>query len=102
MKRLIITLTLSLALHSLSAFATQPNTTPTPLQTQDMIEYIDHTHQLTTTEKVQTDVIHSINTNNYLQINSHKDGHLERREIARRPKKKNTSAFYTKAHTQPQ
>ena len=97
MKRLIMTLTLSLALHSLSAFASMPNTSP--LATQNMIEYIDHTHQLTTTEKVQTDVVSSINKNNYLQINSHKDAHLEQREIDRRPKKKYTSIDYTNTHT---
>lgn len=96
MKRLIMTLTLSLALHSLSAFASMPNTSP--LVTQNMIEYIDHTHQLTTTEKVQTDVVSSINKNNYLQINSHKDAHLERREIDRRPKKKYTCIDYEHTH----
>ncbi|KJG10023.1 hypothetical protein UA38_06980 [Photobacterium kishitanii] len=103
MKRLIITLTLSVALHSLSAFASMPSSTTisSPLSTQQMIEYIDHTHQLTTAEKVQTDVVSSINKNNYLQINSHKDAHLEQREIARRPKKKYTSAYYTKANTHP-
>lgn len=100
MKRLIITLTLSLALHSLSAFASMPSTTTisSPLATQNMIEYIDHTHQLTATEKVQTNVVRSINKNNYLQINSHKDGHLERREIERRPKKKYTTVDYIKVN----
>ncbi|KAE8177762.1 hypothetical protein [Photobacterium carnosum] len=98
MKRLIITLALSLSLHSLSALASIPTTTKlNPLTTQQMIEYIDHTHQLTATEKIQMDVVRSINQNNYLQINSHKDPHLEQREVTLIPKKKHTSAYYTKA-----
>ncbi|MEC6907530.1 hypothetical protein VXS04_07575 [Photobacterium piscicola] len=94
MKRLIITLALSLALHSFSALASMPTTaTQPPLTTQHMIEYIDHTHQLTAAEKIQTDVVSSINTNNYLQINSHRDPHLEQREVILRPKKKYTSSY---------
>ncbi|MEC6823296.1 hypothetical protein VXS02_07610 [Photobacterium piscicola] len=94
MKQLIITLALALALHSFSALASiSTTTTPPPLTTQHMIEYIDHSHQLTATEKIQTDVVNSINTNNYLQINSHKDPHLEQREVERRSKEKHIGSY---------
>lgn len=103
MKRLIITLALSLSLHSLSALASIPSTATTsnPLTTQHMIEYIDHTQQLTAAEKIQTDVVLSINKNNYLQTNSHKEAHLEQQEISRPPKKKTTRDYYTKANITP-
>ena len=96
MKRLIITLALSLSLHSLSALASIPPR-PNPLATQHMIEYIDHTHQLTATEKVQVNVVRAMNINNYLQINSHKDPHLEQREVTLLPKKKHTSTYQSRS-----
>ncbi|PSV21418.1 hypothetical protein C0W44_09505 [Photobacterium leiognathi subsp. mandapamensis] len=79
MKRVITGLILSLALHSLSAFATT-QTSPHSMEkmAKNTIEYLDHTHKLDRIQQQQSHMLATINNNNYLLTNGHKEGHLER------------------------
>ncbi len=82
MKRVITGLILSLALHSLSAFAITPSSPhSTNIISENTIEYLDHTHQLNHVQQQQSTMLTSINNNNYLLTNGHKEGHIEQKRV---------------------